>query len=151
MKPITGLKITITIGLGLFFASFLLPAYSLNSKIFYGYQCAYIAPGAAISGSLDGGIIAQFFTRVHYFFLGLHNVILLVGLLVTKKIVRGKYAWVLYFLFITTLNAIGFFFYNHFVDSVMKEVLHIGYYVWIVSSMLILISLIVQKRGQLDS
>jgi len=147
MKPPTRPKILILTGLLLFLISFLLPAYSVNSKLFYGYQCAYIAPAVAISGSLDGGIIMKFLIRGHYVILGLHNVILPVYILLTEKYFGGKYNWVLYFLVITTMNTIGFFFYTHF-NSSRDDVLYIGYYVWVVSSVMILIPLMYQKQIQ---
>lgn len=76
MKTISWPKIAINIGLLLFLISFMLPANALSSKLFYGYQCAYISPAIAVSGDIEGGILAQILTRIHFFLLGLHNVLL---------------------------------------------------------------------------
>ncbi|MGF1671636.1 MAG: hypothetical protein ACFCU6_14415 [Balneolaceae bacterium] len=145
MKPKSASSVIIIIGLILFLISFLLPAYSVNSKIFYGYECAYIAPVLAISGDLEGGFAIQLLTRAHFLLLGLHNVILLICLLLSKKIMSVNYSWVLNLFVISTLNTILFFFYVHYSDQTMNEVLRIGYYVWIISSLLVLVPLIWQK------
>jgi len=146
IKPIAESKMIIIIGLILYLISFLLPAYSVNSKLFYGYECAYIAPAILISGDVDGGMAAQLLTRIHFFLLGLHNLILPLCLLLFRKIVAGNYAWVLTLFMFSSVNTILFFFYNNYMMSEMNENIEIGYYIWVLSGLMILISLVYQKR-----
>jgi hypothetical protein len=144
MKTVTALNGIIIFGLFLYLVSFLMPAYSINYN-FYGYECAYIAFAITFGGDIDAGIITQVLTRAHFFLLGLHNVILLTCLLLSKKIIRGNYSWLLNVFIISALNTILFFFYNHYSAETMNEVLRIGYYVWVLSSLMILVPLIWQK------
>ena len=146
MIPTTWPKIIAASGLLLFLISFLFPAYMVSRKIFYGYQCAYISPALAVSGDIEGGIATHLLTRFHFFLLGLHNGILPICLLMSNKIINGKHTWVLNLFVISTLNTILFFFYNHFMVSKTNEDLQIGYYLWVLSSIIILIHLIWQKR-----
>lgn len=139
-KTVASHRLIIGIGLMLYLISFLLPAYSFNYN-FYGYECAYIAFGIALDGDIEGGFITQILTRFHFLLLGLHNVILVTCLFLSKNLVRENYKWLLYLLVFSTLNIILFFFYNHFSDETMKEVLRIGYYVWVLSTMIILLHL----------
>jgi hypothetical protein len=146
MEPINWPKIALYIGLFLFLISFMLPAYVVSSKLFYGYQCAYIAPAIAASGNMEGGILAQILTRIHYSFLGLHNVLLPLNLLLFKKKIDSNYPWVMNLFILSVFNTILFFFYNHFVLSVANEELRVGYYVWVLSGIIIMTVQIWKKR-----
>lgn len=140
-KTVTSPRLIIGIGLILYLISFLLPAYSFNYNFFYGYECAYIVFGIALDGDIEGGFITQILTRSHFFLLGLHNLILVTCLFLSKNIVKKNYMWLSYLLVFSTLNIILFFFYNYFSDETMNEVLRSGYYVWVLSTMMILLHL----------
>ncbi len=135
------LRVVIYSGLTLYLLSFILPAYSMTYN-FYGYECAYIAFGITIGGDIDGGLFIQLISRFHYLLLGLHNLILPLCIFLSGKIITGKYRGLLYLFVVSTLNVILFFFYNQFSVELSGEVLRAGYYAWVISSLVILVTII---------
>ena len=122
-------------GFFLFLFSMILPAYSEQFNA-YGFQAAIVALGGPFSAGWDSNIFQELFYRGHLLFLGLHNIILPATMIFFHKIRSGAYKWLAVLFLISFLNTILFFFLNWF--SADHEKLLIGYYVWVLASLLIL-------------
>lgn len=145
-----GIRLLLAFSALLYILSFFLPAYSIRLNL-WGYECAYIAFGIAISTdiNINGGLFTQILTRGHFFLLGLHNIIVLACLFHFKKITAGYSRWLVNIFSFSILNTILFFFYNYFNDQMSSEPILTGYYVWVYASLAVLITL--KWKGQAAS
>lgn len=127
------------IGLFIFLISFILPAFSERFNV-YGFQTALIAFALPFQEGFEENIISQFFYRLHILFLAVHNILLPVVVILSNKLLNGKYPGLVKWYLFSTLNTMAFFFVNFY--SVDYEVLLVGYYVWVAASVCIAIPLI---------
>lgn len=73
---------------------------------------------------------------IHFFFLGIHNFLLIGALCTAHFFIEKTHWWLVGILFISGINVIGFFFFALLQQGLGE--LHIGYYLWTLASLLII-------------
>lgn len=113
-------------GFIIYIISLFLPAY----MDFTGYETLAIALIFPFEESIYDLPVA-----IHFFFLGIHNFLLMGALCTAHFFVEKIYPWLLWILLMSVINVIGFFFIS-LSEHAINE-LQIGYYLWTLASLLI--------------